>query len=62
MNEHFLTLKKTTLLALSLTLTTNIFSQSLEKDDISTSWEKMHQSKEQALRDFNEAKFGMVMS
>lgn len=42
-------------------LTMQGFSQSQKKDTITQKWDKMHQSKEQALKEFNDAKFGMFI-
>lgn len=61
MRKSILTVKKAALLALCMVLIPHVFSQVPEKDSMSTEWEKMNQSKEQALRDFNEAKLGMFI-
>jgi alpha-L-fucosidase len=53
---------KTLILALFvLSLAFQGFSQSQGKDDLEKEWEKMHKSKEKALQNFNEAKFGMFI-
>ena len=61
MKKNNLTIRKATLLVLGMTLISNVFSQVPENDSMSTDWEKMHQSKVQALQDFNKAKFGMFI-
>ncbi len=61
MKMNMLIVEKATILVLYMGLISNVFSQSLEKDSISTNWKEMHQSKEQAFRDFNDAKFGMFI-
>lgn len=61
MRKNILTIKKAALLALCMVLIPHVFSQIPENVSISTEWEKMHQSKERALRDFNDAKFGMFI-
>jgi len=61
MMKNIFTVEKAILLVLCMVLIPNVFLQAQEKDPISTDWEKMHQSKEQALQDFNEAKFGMFI-
>ncbi|MCP4312412.1 MAG: alpha-L-fucosidase [Bacteroidetes bacterium] len=38
------------------------FSQNQEKDSLSQEWERMRNSKEKALSDFNETKFGMFIT
>ncbi len=38
------------------------FAQLLEEDNLLQDWTKMHQSKEQALKSFNETKFGMFIT
>ena len=38
-----------------------LFSQAQEKDDLAREWEKMHQSKSELFRDYNDLKFGMFI-
>ena len=44
-----------------MTLLIPMFSQAQKKDAITQEWNKMHQSKGSALKEFNEAKFGMFI-
>jgi alpha-L-fucosidase len=54
-------INKGILVIVLLTLTLKIFSQSKINDNITQEWEILHQSKEHALKEFNDAKFGMFI-
>lgn len=54
---------KTLIFALfTLSLTMQGFSQATEKDELQKEWERMHESKAEALENFNESKFGMFIT
>ena len=55
-------MKKILCVLFCLTLALQGFPQDQEKDTLSLEWEGMHGSKEKALKDFNEAKFGMFIT
>ena len=55
-------MKKFIFLLLALSFVFQIFSQSKESDDLYHEWEKMHTSKKEALKRFNDAKFGMFIT
>lgn len=59
--KNNLIIRKVALLVSCMMLISNVFSQGLVKDSLTTDWEKMHKSKEQALKDFNNTKFGMFI-
>ena len=52
---------KLRLITLILTLMSKHGVSQNSKDNLSEKWERMHQPKEQALQEFNEAKFGMFI-
>ena len=54
-------MKKVLVAVFYLILTIKGFSQEQKKDNLYQDWEKMHQSKSQALVEFNDAKFGMFI-
>jgi alpha-L-fucosidase len=51
--------KKIVIIMIYLTAVSPAFSQ--VKDELAKEWEKMHQSKSQSLKDFNDAKFGLFL-
>ncbi len=55
-------MKKVLCVLFCLTLAIQGFPQDQEKDSLSREWEGMHGSKEKALKDFNESKFGMFIT
>ena len=52
-------MKKLIILGICIVMVLQAFSQ--ERDDMLKEWEKMHESKSQSLKNFNEAKFGMFI-
>ena len=52
-------MKKIKILTISLLTVSSIFSQ--KNDEIGRSWQKMHNSKNESLKEFNNAKFGMFI-
>lgn len=59
--RNILAIKKVSVLVFCMILTIFVFSQTKEKDAIVQEWDKMHQSKGKALKEFNESKFGMFI-
>jgi len=54
-------MKKILLLLFGVIMAVQVFPQKPEEDQMKQEWEKMHQSKEQPLKEFNNNKFGMFI-
>jgi len=54
-------MKKILLLFLGVIMTVQVFPQNHKGDQMAKEWDKMHQSKEQSLKNFNDNKFGMFI-
>jgi len=61
MRRSITTIKTAKTLLFCIALLIPMFSQAQGKDAIIKEWDKMHQSKVPALKEFNEAKFGMFI-
>ena len=59
MKKKISKIKKIVLLIVCISIGSSVFSQ--KNDSLFIEWDKMHQTKKQELKDFNETKFGMFI-